>query len=89
MGKAISKLTRLMTATAAAALAAYLWYVSQKDITNVEVKGAVTEESSAIRDKVDDRCEAIEMKLDRIEDKLDRLLDIVSPRLPDGLQEAK
>ena len=88
MGKAISKLTRLMTATAAAVLAAYIWYCSNKDVTNVEVKGAVTEESAAIQSRVDDRCEALEVRLDRIEGKIDKLLEIVSPRLPDGLVEA-
>lgn len=46
-------------------------------------------ESNLIQDKIDDRYQALDVKLDRIEGKLDRLLKIAECPLPDGMRKAE
>ena len=65
-------------------------------VPNSKVKECVLNESSSIRTKVDSRSDAIEARLERIEskldkldDKLDRILELATPKLPDGMKEAE
>ena len=64
-------------------------------VSRREVKESVVRESAAIQARLDARCDAIERrvervdsKLDGIESKLDRLIDMATPKLPDGMAPA-
>jgi len=70
-------------------VAAWIWFVCRGGITHYDLKVAVEREGVETRAHVDKRCEALEKKLDRIESKLDRLIEMATPRLPDGMQPAK
>ena len=70
-------------------------FVVDGAVSRREVKETVVGESSAIQARLDARCDAIERrfervdsKLDSIESKLDRLIDMATPRLPDGMVPA-
>lgn len=82
----MKNLTAFIYSVVLLALAAYLWYGKKVDISNVEVKGAVADESGAIKARIDDRYEALDKKLDMLDAKLDKILDAVTPKLPDNLQ---
>ena len=69
--------------------AAWAWYAACGGVSHKEIKDAVQEESKRVQDHVDSRCDAIERKLDRIEAKLDRLIDMATPKLPDGMKAAE
>ena len=58
-------------------------------VTHESIHHAVLDESSEIKERIDDRYSALDKKLDRIEGKLDRILDIANRPLPDNLQPAK
>lgn len=50
---------------------------------------SVVVESSLTRRKLDERCDGIEKKLSALEGKIDRLIDLLSPKLPDGMKIAE
>jgi len=79
----------LVAALLAAAVAAWLWLRQCGGVSHCEIKNAVEGESAAIQAKVDARCAAIEAKLDRIEAKLDKLIEMATPKLPDGMKVAE
>ncbi len=65
-------------------------------VPNSKVKECVLHESASIRAEVDSRSDAIEARLERIESKLDkldgkldRILELATPKLPDGMKEAE
>jgi len=72
-----------------ALLACGIWCLFCRGVTNRELKAAVAREGVETRAHVDERCDAIEKKLERIESKLDRLLEMATPKFPDGMQPAK
>ena len=70
-------------------------FVMDGAVSRREVKETVVRESAAIQAHLDARCDAIERrferidsKLDGIESKLDRLIDMATPKLPDGMAPA-
>ena len=70
-------------------------FVVDGAVSRREIKESVVSESSAIQAHLDARCDAIERrferidsKLDGIESKLDRLIDMATPKLPDGMAPA-
>ena len=66
----------------------WAWHIYCGGVSHREIKDAVQEESRAVQSSVNSRCDAIERKLDRIESKLDRLIEMATPRLPDGMKAA-
>ena len=82
----MKKLTAFIYSVVLLALAAYLWYGKKADISNIDVKGAVADESGVIQAHVEDRYEALDKKLDMLDAKLDKILDALNPKLPDNLQ---
>ena len=64
-------------------------YLRYGGVTHESIHHAVLDESSEIKERIDDRYSALDKKLDRIEGKLDRILDIANRPLPDNLQPAK
>ncbi len=69
------------------ALIGWIWYQTS-GVSNRELKSAIESESADIRRHIDERCDKLEIKLDRIESKLDRLIELATPRLPDGMHPA-
>ena len=73
-----------------AMLGAWLWLLYRDGgVTHRELSQKIETESMAVQSKVDARCDAIERKLDRIESKLDRLIEMATPKLPDGMKVAE
>ena len=73
-----------------AMLGAWLWLLYRDGgVTHRELSQKTEAESRAVQSKVDARCDAIERKLDRIESKLDRLIEMATPKLPDGMKVAE
>jgi len=72
-----------------ALIAGWVWYSFCGGVTHRELKVAVEREGAETRAHVDRRCDALEKKLDRIEGKLDRLIEMATPKLPDGMQPVK
>jgi len=68
---------------------AWIWYLQCGGVTHRDLKVAVECEGAETRAHVDQRCDALEKKLDRIESKLDRLIEMATPRLPDGMKSAQ
>ena len=64
-------------------------YLRYGGVTHESIHHAVLNESSEIKERIDDRYSVLDKKLDRIEGKLDRLLEIANRPLPDNLQPAK
>ena len=58
-------------------------------VTHESIRHAVVSESGAIKDRIDDRYNALDRKLDRIEGKLDRILEIATRPLPDNLNHVE
>ncbi|MBQ3289782.1 MAG: hypothetical protein IJH50_10265 [Kiritimatiellae bacterium] len=54
-------------------------------VSHRDLKESVVRESASVQARLDARCDALERKLDRIESKLDRLIDLATPKLPDGM----
>ena len=71
------------------ALAGWIWYMQCGGVSHREIKETVVAESAKVQAHVDARCDAIEQKLDRIESKLDRLIEMATPKLPDGMRFAE
>jgi len=65
---------------------AWIWYSFCGGVSHRELKAAVEREGEETRAHVDRRCDELERKLDRIEGKLDRLLEMATPKLPDGMR---
>jgi hypothetical protein len=66
---------------------AWLWlFYRDGGVTHRELADLITAEGAATRTKVDERCDALDVKLDRIESKLDKLIQLATPRLPDGMK---
>ena len=71
-------------------LGAWLWLLYRDGgVTHRELAQKIDAESQAVQAKVDARCDALERKLDRIESKLDRLIEMATPKLPDGMKVAE
>ena len=70
-----------------AILFAWLWlFYRDGGVTHRQLADLITSEGAATRATVDARCNALDAKLDRIESKLDKLLQLATPRLPDGMK---
>ena len=61
-------------------------FFSDGAVSHRDLKESVVRESAAVQARLDARCDALERKLDRIESKLDRLIDLATPKLPDGMK---
>ena len=61
-------------------------FFSDGAVSHRDLKESVVRESASVQARVDARCDALERKLDRIESKLDRLIDLATPKLPDGMK---
>ena len=73
-----------------ATVVAWLWlFYRDGGVTHRDLADLVAAEGAATRAKVDERCNALDVKLDRIESKLDRLVQLATPRLPDGMKAAE
>ena len=71
------------------ALAGWVWYMQCGGVSHREIKVTVIDESAKVQARMDARCDALEQKLDRIESKLDRLIEMATPKLPDGMRFAE
>ena len=70
-----------------ATVIAWLWlFYRDGGVTHRDLADLITAEGAATRTKVDERCDALDVKLDRIESKLDKLIQLATPRLPDGMK---
>ena len=58
--------------------------VSGKDIESV--KATVRLENESLRADLQSRCDKLDKKLERIEGKLDKLIDMLTPKLADGMK---
>jgi len=66
---------------------AWLWlFYRDGGVTHRDLADLIAAEGAATRAKVDERCDALDVKLDRIESKLDKLIQLATPRLPDGMK---
>ena len=73
-----------------ATVIAWLWlFYRDGGVTHRELADLITAEGAATRAKVDERCDALDVKLDRVESKLDTLIQLATPRLPDGMKAAE
>ena len=73
-----------------ATVIAWLWlFYRDGGVTHRELADLITAEGAATRAKVDERCDALDVKLDRIESKLDKLIQLATPQLPDGMKAAE
>ena len=64
-------------------------YLRYGGVTHESTHHAVLNESSEIKERIDDRYSALDRKLDRIEGKLDLILEMANRPMPDNLQPAK
>ena len=73
-----------------ATVVAWLWlFYRDGGVTHRDLADLITAEGAATRARVDERCDALDVKLDRIESKLDKLIQLATPRLPDGMKAAE
>ena len=73
-----------------ATVVAWLWlFYRDGGVTHRELADLITAEGAATRTKVDERCDALDAKLDRIESKLDKLIQLATPQLSDGMKAAE
>lgn len=86
--RAVKKLMMFILILLIGSVLLWVWYVRER-IADLQLEDTVKEEVSRVESKLDERGDAIEMKLDRIEGKLDRLLFLLEPRLPDGMSQAE
>lgn len=70
------------------ALGVWIWYEMCGGVSHRELKSSILTESQTIQSKVDARCDALDRKLDHIEAKLDKLIEMATPKLPDGMKPA-
>lgn len=67
---------------------ALTWQIRGSFAAGDGIRESVRSEAESIRQGVDGRCDELEKKLDRIEGKIDRLIDMLTPKLPDGMKTA-
>ena len=80
----------ILLVVALSSAVAWLWLLYRDGgVTHRDLADLVAAEGAATRAKVDERCDALDVKLDRIESKLDRLVQLATPRLPDGMKAAE
>ncbi|MBO7684209.1 MAG: hypothetical protein J6T51_05750 [Kiritimatiellae bacterium] len=73
-----------------ATVIAWLWlFYRDGGVTHRELADLIAAEGAATRTKVDERFDALDAKLDRVESKLDRLIQLATPRLPDGMKASE
>ena len=73
-----------------ASVIAWLWlFYRDGGVTHRELADLITAEGAATHAKVDERCDALDVKLDRIESKLDKLIQLATPRRPDDMKAAE
>ena len=73
-----------------ATVVAWLWLLYRDGgVTHRELADLIAAEGAATRARVDERCDALDVKLDRIESKLDKLIQLATPRLPDDMKAAE
>jgi len=71
------------------AIGVWLWAWACGGVSSRELRSAVEDESAAIQTRVDERFAVLDAKLDRIEAKIDRLIEMATPKLPDGMRVAQ
>ena len=76
-------------------LAVGLWASCRTGLDGARLEAAIRAESARVQARLDDRFDLLERKvdgletrLDRIEAKIDRLIELATPRLPDGMEFA-
>lgn len=80
----------ILLVVALSSAVAWLWLLYRDGgVTHRDLADLVAAEGAATRARVDERCDALDVKLDRIESKLDRLVQLATPRLPDGMKAAE
>ena len=80
-------LIAVLLVVALATVVAWFWlFYRDGGVTHRELAELITIEGAATRAKVDDRCNALDAKLDRIESKLDKLIRLATTQLPDGMK---
>ena len=83
-------LTAVLLVVLLAMVIAWLWlFYRDGGVTHRDLADLITAEGVATRTRVDERCDALDVKLDRIESKLDKLIQLATPRLPDGMKAAE
>ena len=83
-------LIAVLLAMVLATVVAWLWlFYRDGGMTHRDLADLIAAEGAATRAKVDERCDALDARLDRIESKLDRLVQLATPRLPDGMKAAE
>ena len=87
--KLVKRTAAIIVLAALALAAAWVWWTFCGGVSHAEIRDSVREEAASVRNAVDSRCDAIERKLDRIESKLDRLIEMATPKLPDGMVPAE
>lgn len=81
------------------ALVGGFWLVFRTGLDGARLEDAIRSESARIQARLDDRFDQLERKvddleshverrLDRLEAKIDRLIELATPRLPDGMEFA-
>lgn len=78
-----------------ALLAVGLWASCRMGLDSARLEAAIRAESARVQARLDDRFDLLERKVDgletrleRIESKIDRLIELATPRLPDGMELA-
>ena len=87
--KLVKRMMAIIVLAALVLAAAWVWWTFHGGVSHAEIRDTVREEADSVRNAVDSRCDAIERKLDRIESKLDRLIEMATPKLPDGMVPAE
>ena len=73
-----------------ATVVAWLWlFYRDGGVTHRDLADLVVAEGAATRARMDERCDALDVRLGRIESKLDRLIQLAAPQLPDGMKAAE
>lgn len=82
-----------------AVLAVGLWRTFRTGVDGARLAAEIRAESEAVQARLDDRFDQLERKmedvedrleqhLETLEDKIDRLIELATPRLPDGMEPA-
>ena len=70
-----------------ATVIAWLWlFYRDGGVTHRDLADLINAEGAATRAKVDERCDALDVKLDRVESKL---IQLATPRRPDDMKAAE
>lgn len=65
------------------------WWRHCGGVSHGDLKASIEREASATREQVAAHDARINEKLDRIEAKLDKLIEMATPKLPDGMEIVK